>query len=156
MYVFLQEKAWCVAKPSSNDATLLENINYACSIVDCGVLKHGGTCFFPNNLISHASVAMNLYYQSSGKNPWNCYFKASGLVTKINPSKIDLFMFLILLIDSYLPKFYVLIFFGRCWELLLCIKKRTWSHGQLSILCLFYACCLINDPHMYLNINLPL
>ncbi|KMZ59018.1 CBM43-containing protein [Zostera marina] len=86
MVVHAKEKTWCVAKPSSNDATLLENINYACSIVDCGILKHGGACFYPNNLISHASVAMNLYYQSNGKNPWNCYFKASGLVTKINPS----------------------------------------------------------------------
>ncbi|KAK1298724.1 hypothetical protein QJS10_CPB14g00519 [Acorus calamus] len=35
------EKTWCVAKPSSDDATLLANINYACSQVDCY-----GTCVY--------------------------------------------------------------------------------------------------------------
>ncbi|CAL9099777.1 X8 domain [Musa troglodytarum] len=80
------QKTWCVAKPSSDEATLLGNINYACSQVDCSVLQRGRTCFFPDNLMSHASIAMNLYYQSRGRNPWNCFFKNSGLVVATDPS----------------------------------------------------------------------
>ncbi|XP_064943076.1 glucan endo-1,3-beta-D-glucosidase isoform X1 [Musa acuminata AAA Group] len=84
--VALLQKTWCVAKPSSDEATLLGNINYACSQVDCSVLQRGRTCFYPDNLMSHASIAMNLYYQSRGRNPWNCFFKNSGLVVATDPS----------------------------------------------------------------------
>ncbi|XP_072959382.1 major pollen allergen Ole e 10-like [Typha angustifolia] len=80
------QKTWCVAKPSSDDATLLANLNYACSQVDCSVLQKGCPCFYPDNLISHASIAMNLYYQSRGRNFWNCYFKNSGLIVLTDPS----------------------------------------------------------------------
>ncbi|WOL02236.1 major pollen allergen Ole e 10 [Canna indica] len=80
------ERTWCVAKPSLDEATLLSNINYACSQVDCGVLQRGCPCFFPDTLISHASIAMNLYYQSRGRNPWNCFFKNSALVVTTDPS----------------------------------------------------------------------
>ncbi|XP_010904855.1 major pollen allergen Ole e 10 [Elaeis guineensis] len=80
------QKTWCIAKPSSDDATLLANINYACSQVDCSILQRGRPCFYPDNLMSHASVAMNLYYQAKGRNYWNCYFKNSGIITMTDPS----------------------------------------------------------------------
>ncbi|XP_019710395.2 major pollen allergen Ole e 10 [Elaeis guineensis] len=80
------QKTWCVAKPSSDEATLTANVNYACSQVDCKVLQKGNPCFYPDNLMSHASVAMNLYYQARGRNYWNCHFKNSGLVTITDPS----------------------------------------------------------------------
>ncbi|KAG6506442.1 glucan endo-1,3-beta-D-glucosidase-like [Zingiber officinale] len=80
------QKTWCVAKPSSDEATLLANINYACSQVDCTELQRGRPCFYPDSLISHASVAMNLYYQSRGRNPWNCFFKNTALVVATDPS----------------------------------------------------------------------
>ncbi|XP_008784392.2 major pollen allergen Ole e 10-like [Phoenix dactylifera] len=80
------QTTWCVAKPSSDDATLLANINYACSQVDCSILQRGCPCFYPDNLMSHASIAMNLYYQCRGRNNWNCHFKNSGLVTTTDPS----------------------------------------------------------------------
>lgn len=83
----LLQKTWCVAKPSSDESTLLANINYACSQVDCIVLQRGKPCFFPDTFIAHASVAMNLYYQSRGRNPWNCFFKNSALVVATDPSK---------------------------------------------------------------------
>lgn len=86
-FIFITwQRTWCVAKPSSDDATLLENINYACSQVDCSILRRGCPCSFPDNLMNHASVAMNLYYQSRGKNPWNCHFKNSALVVVTDPS----------------------------------------------------------------------
>ncbi|KAK6134456.1 hypothetical protein DH2020_031795 [Rehmannia glutinosa] len=80
------QKTWCVAKPSSDQATLLENINYACAQVDCKILQKGCPCFSPDNLINHASVAMNLYYQSRGRNPWNCFFTNSALIVTTDPS----------------------------------------------------------------------
>ncbi|XP_076947895.1 major pollen allergen Ole e 10-like [Bidens hawaiensis] len=80
------QKTWCVAKPSSSQAILLENINFACSQVDCGCLQQGGPCYSPDYAINHASVAMNLYFQSKGRNTWNCNFKNSGLLTLSDPS----------------------------------------------------------------------
>ncbi|XP_024968577.1 major pollen allergen Ole e 10-like [Cynara cardunculus var. scolymus] len=80
------QKTWCVAKPSSSQATLLENINFSCSQVDCAILQKGGACYTPDNVINHASIAMNLYYQSKGRNNWNCQFKNSGLITVSDPS----------------------------------------------------------------------
>ncbi|KAG0498264.1 hypothetical protein HPP92_002571 [Vanilla planifolia] len=80
------QRSWCIAKPSSDVATLLENINYACSQVDCGMIQRGRPCFEPDTPISHASLAMNAYYQSKGRNPWNCDFKNSGLLVVSNPS----------------------------------------------------------------------
>ncbi|KAF5948691.1 hypothetical protein HYC85_014648 [Camellia sinensis] len=87
-YIFQIElqKTWCVAKPSSSDSTLLENINYACSQVDCRILRKGCPCFSPDNLINHASIVMNLYYQCNGRNKWNCDFKNSALITMTDPS----------------------------------------------------------------------
>ncbi|XP_068665859.1 glucan endo-1,3-beta-D-glucosidase-like [Aristolochia californica] len=79
-------KTWCVAKPSSDDSTLLANINWACSQVDCSVIQKGFNCFYPNSLINHASVSMNLYYQTRGRKPWNCVFKDSALVVMTDPS----------------------------------------------------------------------
>lgn len=81
------QKTWCVAKPSSDQATLMANINYACSQVDCQILRKGCPCAYPDNLMNHASIAMNLYYQANGRNWWNCDFRKSGLIVVTDPSK---------------------------------------------------------------------
>ncbi|XP_031266813.1 glucan endo-1,3-beta-D-glucosidase [Pistacia vera] len=81
-----QQKTWCVAKPSSDQASLLANINYACAHVDCGILQKGCPCSTPDNLMNRASIAMNLYYQAYGRNHWNCDFRNSALVVVTNPS----------------------------------------------------------------------
>ncbi|KAJ8497910.1 hypothetical protein OPV22_008462 [Ensete ventricosum] len=81
-----EQKTWCVAKPSSDEATLFANLNYACSLVDCSVLQRRHACFDPNTLISHASIAMNLYYQAMGRHGWDCYFDNSALVVTTDPS----------------------------------------------------------------------
>ncbi|XP_055823999.1 glucan endo-1,3-beta-D-glucosidase-like [Solanum dulcamara] len=80
------QKTWCVAKPSSDETTLNQNLIYACSNVDCTILKEGCPCFTPTNLMNHASIAMNLFYQSKGRNPWNCHFGNSALVVLTDPS----------------------------------------------------------------------
>ncbi|KAF3779632.1 Major pollen allergen Ole e 10 [Nymphaea thermarum] len=81
------QKTWCVAKPSTDDKTLRRNFNFSCSQshVNCGVLAKGSACFYPDSLINHASVAMNLYYSSTGRNEWNCYFGGSALITTTDP-----------------------------------------------------------------------
>ncbi|KAG0451369.1 hypothetical protein HPP92_013768 [Vanilla planifolia] len=80
------QRTWCVAKPSSDDSTLLNILHYACSMTGCRPLEKDGPCFLPNSLISHASVAMNLYYQAMGRNRWNCHFNNTGLIVITDPS----------------------------------------------------------------------
>lgn len=87
----MMQKTWCVAKPSSDAATLQENLNYACDHVDCSMLRNGCPCHAPDSLINHASIAMNLYYQCKGRNKWNCHFSGSALITTTDPSKFHLF-----------------------------------------------------------------
>ncbi|KAG5238955.1 glucan endo-1,3-beta-glucosidase [Salix suchowensis] len=65
---------WCVAKTGASDAQLQAGLDYACGQgIDCGPIQPGGACFEPNTLASHAAYAMNIYYQASAKNPWDCY-----------------------------------------------------------------------------------
>ncbi|XP_024028904.1 glucan endo-1,3-beta-glucosidase 7 [Morus notabilis] len=78
---------WCVPKAGVSDAQLQTNLDYACShSIDCGLIQPGGACFEPNTVASHAAYAMNLYYQTYGKNPWNCDFSQTATVTSANPS----------------------------------------------------------------------
>lgn len=76
-----------MAKPSSDDMALEQNLIYACKYVNCNIIKEGGPCFSPNNLMNHASISMNLYYQFTGRHPWDCYFNNSALVVMTDPSK---------------------------------------------------------------------
>lgn len=85
--MFLQMQ-WCVAKPSSEQAALNDNIQYACNnLADCSMIQPGGACYLPNNLINHASVVMNLYFQSRRREQWNCVFGGTGLRVITDPSK---------------------------------------------------------------------
>ncbi|KAF9587861.1 hypothetical protein IFM89_006115, partial [Coptis chinensis] len=83
------QKTWCVGKPSSDQAALQANIDYVCgSQVDYSiVLKVACPCYTPDTVLNHTSIAMNLYYQSKGRNKWNCYFNNSGLIVVTDPSK---------------------------------------------------------------------
>jgi hypothetical protein len=78
---------WCVAKTGANGTDLQNNINYACGYVDCKAIQSGGACFDPNNLQSHASFAMNAYYQANSDSASACDFKGTGIVTSSDPSK---------------------------------------------------------------------
>ncbi|KAI4335066.1 hypothetical protein L6164_013747 [Bauhinia variegata] len=47
----VEKNKWCIAKPSTSETQLGANIKFACnqpsSIVDCKVIKPGGSCFYP-------------------------------------------------------------------------------------------------------------
>ena len=80
--------AWCVPQPGVSYVQLQANIDYACGHgIDCGPIQYGGACFEPNTVISHAAYAMNLYYQTLGRYPWNCDFSHSAMLSSSNPSK---------------------------------------------------------------------
>ena len=78
---------WCVAKPMTSDDLLQANIDFACNHVDCGLIRYGGGCYYPDTLINHASVIMNLYYQANGREDMSCYFKNTGCIVMKDPSK---------------------------------------------------------------------
>lgn len=82
-------KTWCVAKPSTGEAALRANLEFACSESDCSAIQGTGGCSAQNGgvLLSRASVAMNAYYQARGRNSWNCFFNATGIITITDPSK---------------------------------------------------------------------
>ncbi|CAK8569246.1 unnamed protein product [Lathyrus sativus] len=79
--------SWCIPKAGVSDAQLQANIDYACSQgLDCRPIQPGGVCFEPNTLQSHAAFVMNLYYQTFGRNQWNCDFSQTATLTSQNPS----------------------------------------------------------------------
>ncbi|KAL0401386.1 UNVERIFIED_CONTAM: Glucan endo-1,3-beta-glucosidase [Sesamum latifolium] len=84
-------KKWCVPKSDASDAALQANIDYVCSQgIDCKPIQAGGACFTPNTVRSHASFAMNSYYQTKGHNNINCDFSGTGFVTSNDPRLIML------------------------------------------------------------------
>ncbi|KAK4431190.1 Glucan endo-1,3-beta-glucosidase [Sesamum alatum] len=80
-------KKWCLPKSDASDAALQANLDYACGQgIDCKPIQPGGACFTPNTVRSHASFAMNSYYQTQGRNDFNCDFSGTGSITTIDPS----------------------------------------------------------------------
>ncbi|KAL0321961.1 UNVERIFIED_CONTAM: Glucan endo-1,3-beta-glucosidase [Sesamum calycinum] len=80
-------KKWCVPKADASDAALQANLDYACGQgIDCKPIQPGGACFTPETVRSHASFAMNSYYQAKGRNDFNCDFSGTGVITSTDPS----------------------------------------------------------------------
>ncbi|CAN1256114.1 Major pollen allergen Ole e 10 [Linum perenne] len=87
LFIFIFQATWCIARPSTEDRRLQENIDYACNMVDCSAVKEEGSCFNPKTVMNHASFAMNLYYQITGKKSSSCDFSGTALIITKNPSK---------------------------------------------------------------------
>lgn len=80
-------KKWCLPKTGAEAEDLQRNIDYVCGLgVDCGSIQEGGSCFLPNTVRAHAAYAMNAYYQSTGKNDYDCDFLQTGAITIVDPS----------------------------------------------------------------------
>ncbi|CAA0808453.1 Carbohydrate-binding X8 domain superfamily protein [Striga hermonthica] len=75
-------KTFCVAKPSTDDTALKNNIAF---LQNSGI-KLSEPCSKPSTNINIASVLMNSYYQANGRNAHNCDFADSGLITLTDPS----------------------------------------------------------------------
>ncbi|CAM8964018.1 unnamed protein product [Rhodiola kirilowii] len=81
-------KKWCVPRGDATDAALQKNIDYVCSSgLDCKPIQPGGACYEPNNIKSHASFVMNSYYQTHGRQDFNCDFAHTGVVSTVDPSR---------------------------------------------------------------------
>ncbi|GMY28439.1 glucan endo-1,3-beta-glucosidase 7 [Fagus crenata] len=78
--------SWCVPKQGISNTQLQSNLDYACGHADCKPIQPGGACFEPNTVASHAAYAMNLLYQTAGRNPWNCDFSQTATLSSNNPS----------------------------------------------------------------------
>lgn len=77
-------------KADVSEAQLQTNLDYACGQgIDCSPIQPGGACFEPNTVASHATYAMNLLFQSLGKDPWNCDFSQTATLSSNNPSKFS-------------------------------------------------------------------
>ncbi|KAH9758685.1 glucan endo-1,3-beta-glucosidase 7 [Citrus sinensis] len=78
---------WCVPKEGVTDEQLQTNIDYACGRgIDCSPIAPGGACFEPDTLASHAAYAMNLHYQTNGRNAWDCDFSKTATLSSKDPS----------------------------------------------------------------------
>lgn len=80
--------SWCVAKPSVPAETLQEALDYACGegTVDCEAIKQDGSCFYPDNLVAHASYAFNTYWQSTKRSGGTCGFGGTAMLITSDPS----------------------------------------------------------------------
>ena len=80
-------QTWCIAKTGAPETALQDALNYACGIggADCSTIQEGGSCYNPNSLENHASVAFNSYFQ---KNPssTSCDFGGTAVLVNTNPS----------------------------------------------------------------------
>jgi hypothetical protein len=83
---------WCVAKPTVPEDKLQEAMNYACSQdgVDCQEITAGGSCFYPDNIASHASYAFNSYWQKMKQIGGSCNFGGTALLINSDPSMTSL------------------------------------------------------------------
>ncbi|KAI5068165.1 hypothetical protein GOP47_0016510, partial [Adiantum capillus-veneris] len=82
-------KQWCVPAATSNDTSLQQALDFICSsnAAYCSAIQDPQKpCFLPNTLISHASFAMNAYWQANKANGSTCDFRGIGQITITDPS----------------------------------------------------------------------
>jgi hypothetical protein len=91
---------WCVASQSAAETTVKVALDYACGYgADCSQIQQGGVCFDPDTLRDHASYAFNDYYQKNPA-PTSCVFGGVATLTNKDPSKILLFIKLMIIKDK--------------------------------------------------------
>ncbi|GJM84348.1 hypothetical protein PR202_ga00008 [Eleusine coracana subsp. coracana] len=83
---------WCVAKPTVLEDKLQEAMDYACGQdgVDCQEIVSGGSCFYPNNIPSHASYAFNSYWQKMRRIGGSCDFGGTAVLINSDPRTVRL------------------------------------------------------------------
>ncbi|XP_062000607.1 PLASMODESMATA CALLOSE-BINDING PROTEIN 1-like [Rosa rugosa] len=76
---------WCIAKPHADIQGLQKSLDWLCGMIECQAIQPGGACY-DESVRSRASFAMNSYYQTKGRNDYNCDFSGTGLITTVDPS----------------------------------------------------------------------
>lgn len=79
---------WCVAKPTVPAETLQEAMDYACGDggADCGEIRPNGSCYYPDNVVAHASYAFNSYWQKTKQSGGSCNFDGTAVLINSDPS----------------------------------------------------------------------
>ncbi|ERM99996.1 hypothetical protein AMTR_s00110p00143620 [Amborella trichopoda] len=81
------EAVWCVSKPGVSDQALQKSLDYACGAgADCTPILQNGPCYQPNSVGSHASYAMNSYFQRKNEAGGSCDFSGTATTTSNDPS----------------------------------------------------------------------
>ncbi|KAH7673515.1 X8 domain-containing protein [Dioscorea alata] len=81
---------WCVAKPAVPSEKLQEAIDFACGEgADCEEIQPNGRCYFPDNVVAHASYAFNSYWQKWKHNGGTCGFDGTALLIDSDPSFLE-------------------------------------------------------------------
>ena len=80
---------FCVAKTDADSDKLQEGLNWACGQgqANCSAIQSGQPCYFPDNLVNHASYAYNNYYQKMQSAGGTCDFDGTAMTTSTDPSK---------------------------------------------------------------------
>ncbi|KAK9078106.1 hypothetical protein SSX86_002163 [Deinandra increscens subsp. villosa] len=84
---FGYEQLWCVAKPSVPSEKLQEAMDYACGVggADCAPISPTGSCYFPDNIVAHASYAFNSYWQKNKRTGGTCGFGGTAMLISSDP-----------------------------------------------------------------------
>ncbi|KAK9758236.1 hypothetical protein RND81_01G217000 [Saponaria officinalis] len=91
--IFLfQATTYCVPVDGASKAQLQAAINFVCSkgVINCGIIKPGGSCYNPNTLNFHASAVMNAYFKAHGAQAPYCAegpLEYIGIITFTDPSQ---------------------------------------------------------------------
>ncbi|KAK6125250.1 hypothetical protein DH2020_040994 [Rehmannia glutinosa] len=84
----VHNELWCVAKPTVPPETLQEALDYACGDggADCEAIGDGGSCYFPDTVVAHASYAFNSYWQKNKRSGGTCGFGGTAMLINSDPS----------------------------------------------------------------------
>lgn len=79
---------WCIASSTASESQLQSALDWACGSgnVDCSPIQPSQPCFKPDSSVSHASYAINSFYQRNGATDVACRFGGIGVKTTKNPS----------------------------------------------------------------------
>ncbi|RRT83558.1 hypothetical protein B296_00011197 [Ensete ventricosum] len=79
---------WCVAKPTVPMEKLQEAMDYACGEggANCEEIGPDGSCYYPDNVVAHASYAFNSYWQKTKQSGGSCSFDSTAVLINSDPS----------------------------------------------------------------------